>query len=81
MAIGVAGLPAVVDLRGETDRHGRELLVSEQAVADELASAASLLQGQAAEGLPIDLVRGFSSDALEQGAGVLVRPREMDMFR
>ena len=81
LAIGVAGLPAVVDLRGATDRYGRELLVSEEAVADELASAASLLQGQAAEGLPIVMVRGFSSKAPEQGAGVLVRPREMDMFR
>ncbi|MBM86496.1 MAG: coenzyme F420-0:L-glutamate ligase [Rhodospirillaceae bacterium] len=81
LAIGVAGLPAVLDLRGEPDRHGRELLVSEQAVADELASAASLLQGQAAEGLPIVLVRGFSSNAPEQGADALIRSREMDMFR
>jgi len=81
LAIGVAGLPAVVDLRGDTDRHGRELLVSEQAVADELASAASLLQGQAAEGLPVVLIRGYASDAPVQGADVLIRPREMDMFR
>ena len=80
-AIGVAGLPAVIDLRGETDLFGRELLVSEQAVADELAAAASLLQGQAAEGLPVVLIRGFVSDAPIQGADALVRPREMDMFR
>jgi coenzyme F420-0:L-glutamate ligase/coenzyme F420-1:gamma-L-glutamate ligase len=81
LAIGVAGLPAVVDLRGEHDMFGRELMVSEQAVADELASAASLLQGQAAEGLPVVLIRGFASDAPAQGAGALVRPRDMDMFR
>ena len=80
-AIGVAGLPAVIDLRGETDLFGRELLVSEQAVADELAAAASLLQGQGAEGLPVVLIRGFVSDAPVQGADALVRPREMDMFR
>jgi coenzyme F420-0:L-glutamate ligase / coenzyme F420-1:gamma-L-glutamate ligase len=80
-AIGVAGLPAVIDLRGATDMFGRELLVSEQAVADELAAAASLLQGQAAEGLPVVLIRGFASDAPTQGADALIRPRQMDMFR
>ncbi|MCY4589552.1 MAG: coenzyme F420-0:L-glutamate ligase [Alphaproteobacteria bacterium] len=80
-AIGVAGLPAVVDLRGDLDRHGRALRVSEQAVADELAAAASLVQGQAAEGLPVVLVRGFRSPAPHQGAGALLRPRERDLFR
>ena len=81
LAIGVAGLPAVVDLRGEKDMFGRELLVSEQAVADELASAASLLQGQASEGLPVVLVRGFKSKATMQTASALIRNRDMDMFR
>ena len=81
LAIGVAGLPAHVDLRGQIDRNGRELLVSGQAVADELAAAASLLQGQAAEGLPVVLVRGYRCDAPHQGASDLVRPRETDMFR
>jgi coenzyme F420-0:L-glutamate ligase/coenzyme F420-1:gamma-L-glutamate ligase len=80
-AIGVAGLPAVVDLRGNRDMFGRELLVSEEAVADELAGAASLLQGQGSEGLPVVLIRGFRSNAPTQGAGALIRPREMDMFR
>ena len=80
-AIGVAGLPAVVDLRGDPDRHGRALRVSEQAVADELAAAASLVQGQAAEGLPVVLVRGFRSTAPHQGAGALLRPHEQDLFR
>ena len=81
LAIGVAGLPALVDLRGRHDRNGRELLVSEQAVADELAAAASLLQGQASEGLPVVLIRGFSADAPDGDARSLVRPRELDMFR
>ncbi len=81
LAIGVAGLPAVIDLRGDLDLFGRELRVSEQAVADELASAASLLQGQGAQGLPVVLARGFRSAAPPQGAAALVRPRETDLFR
>ena len=80
-AIGISGLPAVIDLRGELDMFGKELLVSEQAVADELASAASLLQGQASEGMPVVVIRGFNSDAEKQKATALIRDREMDMFR
>lgn len=80
-AIGISGLPAVIDLRGELDIFGKELLVSEQAVADELASAASLLQGQASEGMPVVVIRGFKSDAEKQKATALIRDREMDMFR
>jgi coenzyme F420-0:L-glutamate ligase/coenzyme F420-1:gamma-L-glutamate ligase len=60
---------------------GKELLVSEQAVADELASAASLLQGQASEALPIVVIRGFKSNATNQTAKALIRERDMDMFR
>lgn len=81
LAIGVAGLPAVVDLRGDKDLFGRELRVSEEAVADELAAAASLLQGQGAEGKPVVLVRGFSSSAEPQPATAALRPANMDMFR
>ena len=81
LAIGVAGLPAVVDLRGDTDLYGRELRVSEQAVADELAAAASLLQGQGAEGKPVVLIRGFMSNAPKQPATAALRPAEQDMFR
>jgi coenzyme F420-0:L-glutamate ligase/coenzyme F420-1:gamma-L-glutamate ligase len=81
LAIGVAGLPAVVDLRGDKDLFGRELRVSEEAVADELAAAASLLQGQGAEGKPVVLVRGFSSSAEPQPATAALRPPNMDMFR
>ena len=81
LAIGVAGLPAVVDLRGEKDLFGRELRVSEEAVADELAAAASLLQGQGAEGKPVVLIRGFMTDAPAQPATAALRPTEQDMFR
>ena len=81
LAIGVAGLPAVVDLRGDKDLFGRELRVSEEAVADELAAAASLLQGQGAEGKPVVLIRGFSSSAEPQPATAAWRLADMDMFR
>ena len=81
LALGVAGLASVVDLRGEKDLFGRELRVSEQAIADELASAASLLQGQGAEGRPVVLVRGYTCDAPLQTADALLRSKEDDMFR
>ena len=63
VALGAAGLPSLWDRRGETDLHGRELLVSQQAIADELAAAASLVQGQGAEGRPIALIRGLEFSA------------------
>lgn len=81
LAIGIGGLPAVIDLRGDTDLFGRELRVSEEAVADELAAAASLLQGQGAEGRPVVLVRGYTSAAPPQPATANLRAPEEDMFR
>ena len=80
-AIGAAGVPALADLRGEADLLGRPLRVSEQAYADELAAAASLVQGQAAEGRPIVLVRGFDRSAPERDAAALLRPSAEDLFR
>jgi coenzyme F420-0:L-glutamate ligase/coenzyme F420-1:gamma-L-glutamate ligase len=81
LAIGSAGLPALWDLRGNRDLNGRALEVSMQAIADELASAASLVQGQGAEGQPIVLIRGFEFPAVEEDSKILIRPREEDMFR
>jgi len=80
-AIGVAGLPGLLDLRGMPDRTGRALRVTELGVADELASAASLLMGQAAEGRPVVHVRGFPYPRREGNAAELIRPKHMDMFR
>jgi coenzyme F420-0:L-glutamate ligase/coenzyme F420-1:gamma-L-glutamate ligase len=77
----VAGLPALVDMRGRTDRTGRELRVTEIAAADELAAAASLVMGQAGEGLPVVLARGFPYPLREGSATELVRPRAQDLFR
>ena len=79
-AIGVAGLPAVQDLRGQLDLNGRKLESSELGLADEIAAAASLAMGQAAEGTPIVLVRGLDLAADGSTARTLVRPRDMDLF-
>lgn len=80
-AIGVAGLPALIDLRGMPDRTGRALRVTEIGAADELAAAASLLMGQAAEGRPVIHVRGFPYPLRPGKAGELLRPLALDLFR
>jgi coenzyme F420-0:L-glutamate ligase/coenzyme F420-1:gamma-L-glutamate ligase len=80
-AIGVSGLPALVDRRGEPDLQGRRLEITEVGLADELAAAASMLMGQAAEGRPVVLVRGFAGPRGEGTARELQRPRKMDLFR
>lgn len=80
-AIGVAGIQALLDLRGVTDLNGRELQVTEVAVADEIAAAASLLMGQAAEGKPVVLVRGFRHLRGNASAKALLRSRDRDLFR
>lgn len=81
LAIGSAGLPALWDLRGEPDLYGRELLVSEVGLADELSSAASILQGQGNQGQPVILIRGVHFPSSDQGADALPRPPAQDMFR
>ena len=81
IALGAAGLPAVIDWRGHPDLFGRALEVTETGFADEIAAAASLVQGQADEATPIVLVRGLSWNAPEAPAAALVRPPEHDLFR
>jgi coenzyme F420-0:L-glutamate ligase / coenzyme F420-1:gamma-L-glutamate ligase len=81
-AIGSWGLAALQDLRGRPDLFGRALQVSEAALADQLASLASLLQGQADEGRPVVLVRGGFADPAAGGtAADLIRPSEQDLFQ
>ena len=80
-AIGVAGIPALVDMRGAPDREGRALAVTQVAAADELAAGASLVMGQATEGVPAVHVRGFPYARRESTARELVRPRSEDLFR
>jgi len=81
VAIGVAGMPALVDMRGHTDRAGRVLKVTQIAAADELAAAASLVMGQADEGRPLVLARGFPYALREGSAAELIRPEAQDLFR
>ena len=80
-AIGVAGLPSLIDMRGNTDREGRVLKVTQVAAADELAAAASLVMGQADEGTPAVLVRGFPYPLRDGTVKELLRPEAEDLFR
>ena len=82
VAIGVAGVAAVVDLRGTTDALGRELQVTEVAVADEIASAAELVMGKSA-GIPVAVVRGIDASWLRESsvANEIIRPPAEDLFR
>ena len=79
-AIGLAGMPGMIDLRGRPDLHGRKLETSELGFADEVAAAASLLMGQSDEGRPIILVRGLELERRDGNAAELIRPRQMDLF-
>lgn len=81
MTIGLAGVPGVVDLRGETDLFGYQLRTSTISAADELAAAASLMMGQTSEGTPVVHVRGFPYDLRESSLSELIRPIQKDLFR
>ncbi len=81
VAIGAAGLPALIDLRGRPDLFGRSLEVSILGFADEIAAAGSLLQGQADEAQPVVVVRGLRWTAPDAPAAALVRSPEEDLFR
>jgi coenzyme F420-0:L-glutamate ligase/coenzyme F420-1:gamma-L-glutamate ligase len=79
--VGLAGMPGLVDLRGKPDLFGYTLRITLVAAADELAAAASLVMGQAAEGTPVVHVRGFPYGLREGSMKELLRPKEQDMFR
>ncbi len=81
VAIGIAGLPGLQDLRGKTDLFGFTLRITQVGVADELAAAASLVMGQAAEGTPVVHVHGFPYPLREGSLKELLRPKEQDLFR
>ena len=80
VAIGVSGLPALVDLRGTTDMFGRVLEVSEVALVDEIASAADLVMGKAS-GIPAAILRGLEWSGSPGKAADLVRRADEDLFR
>jgi coenzyme F420-0:L-glutamate ligase/coenzyme F420-1:gamma-L-glutamate ligase len=80
VAIGVAGLAPLRDLRGTLDRGGRELRTTQVAVADEVAAAANLVREHKADGIPVVVVRGLAPTG-DGTARELVIPRERDLFR
>ncbi|HIQ29147.1 MAG TPA: coenzyme F420-0:L-glutamate ligase [Candidatus Caldiarchaeum subterraneum] len=81
IAIGCSGLEPLWDRRGEKDLYGRELRSKVTCVADELASAAELVIGQADEGTPAAVIRGYRYERGEKPAREIIRPEEEDMFR
>ncbi|MGD6810060.1 MAG: coenzyme F420-0:L-glutamate ligase [Candidatus Bathyarchaeia archaeon] len=83
VAIGVAGIKPIRDRRGEKDLFGYTLRIKQTAIADELASAAELVIGQASEGIPAAIIRGYTAyqTAENVSATELTRPKEKDMFR
>mgnify|MGYP001614978585 CR=1 FL=1 len=80
VAIGVAGLPALTDLRGTRDSAGRELLATVLATADEIAAASGLVMGKV-DRVPVVVVRGLRLHGPAGTARDLVRPMEEDLFR
>lgn len=82
VAIGASGFPAVIDKRGEKDRDGRVLEVTQIGLGDIVSGAAALVMGEGAEGVPAALVRGLDYDAAAScPASSVVRPAEQDLFR
>jgi coenzyme F420-0:L-glutamate ligase/coenzyme F420-1:gamma-L-glutamate ligase len=81
VAIGCAGLASVLDLRGEPDLEGRALRVTVVGHADEVAAAASLVMGQAAEAQPVVVLRGLPRNRAPLPAAALIRPAAEDLFR
>jgi coenzyme F420-0:L-glutamate ligase/coenzyme F420-1:gamma-L-glutamate ligase len=81
VAIGLAGIPALLDFRGKPDLFGREMRVSVQGYGDLIASVGQLVSGEGAEGRPIALIRGLQFPAESGTARDLLRPAEQDLYR
>lgn len=82
VAVGVAGIKPIRDRRGEKDLFGYVLRIKQTAIADELSSAAELVIGQANEGIPAAIIRGYNYQTAENAsAKELTRPKEKDLFR
>lgn len=82
VAVGVAGIEPIRDRRGEKDLFGYVLRIKQTAIADELSSAAELVIGQANEGIPAAIIRGYKYQPAENVSAVeLTRPKEKDLFR
>jgi coenzyme F420-0:L-glutamate ligase / coenzyme F420-1:gamma-L-glutamate ligase len=81
VAIGLAGIPGLEDLRGHSDLFDFKLRITQVGAADELAAAASLVMGQAAEGTPVVHARGFPYPLRKGSLNELIRPKDQDLFR
>jgi coenzyme F420-0:L-glutamate ligase/coenzyme F420-1:gamma-L-glutamate ligase len=81
VALGTAGLPALRSLIGRPDLFGRQMQVTESAFADQIATAAALVMGEADEGIPAVHVRGLAWQEAPRPARDLVRSSDEDMFR
>lgn len=81
VALGSAGVPALIDRRGEPDRHGRTLQITQTAFADAIAAGAAIVMGEGSEGMPVVLASGFMPAAPEVDCKALLRPLEADLFR
>ena len=80
-AIGLSGMPGLIDMRGTEDMNGYKMRVTTIAAADELAAAASLLMGQTSEGTPVVHTRGFPYSLREGTVTELIREKDKDLFR
>lgn len=81
VALGAAGVPTLIDRRGEADRYGRPLEITQVALGDAIAAAAGVVMGEAAEGTPVVLVRGLTLLAPARSALTLIRPLAQDLFQ
>jgi coenzyme F420-0:L-glutamate ligase/coenzyme F420-1:gamma-L-glutamate ligase len=81
VALGAAGLPSLLDLRGKPDLFGHALRVTQAGFADEIAGAASLVMGQADEARPVVLLRGLAWAGADGPAAMLIRAADEDLFR
>jgi coenzyme F420-0:L-glutamate ligase/coenzyme F420-1:gamma-L-glutamate ligase len=81
ICVGVSGIPALVDRRGEEDRFGKIAQITKEAIVDEICAAANLVMGEFQEGVPIAIVRGLSVERAERDIHELLFTREADLFR
>lgn len=81
VALGVAGFPSLLDLRGGVDREGRRLQTTQIAMADAVAAGAGLVMGETTEGRPVVLVRGLDFSGPVRDGRALLRPIDEDLFR
>ena len=81
ICVGVSGIPALVDRRGEEDRFGKLAQITKEAIVDEICAAANLVMGEFKEGVPIAIVRGLVVERAERDIHELLFTREADLFR